>query len=155
MTEPIDTHGYLMRTGRFKGQRITRVPASSLLGMVRAKHEEADAAAAELDRRGTVIPLVDVSGHAIDRASQLCLKHWRRTRNEGEGMYAWLVRMTLQALKRGHPRGDKIAYDGMLFAIDDTGALPALKTVIRDDRPRPRKDLRPMRVREDDEELAV
>lgn len=153
MSESIDTHNYRMRTGRFMGQRITRVPASSLLGMIRARHEEAEYAEAELERRGTVIPAVDVSGHAIDRASQVCLKHWRRTRLESEGMYAWLVRMTLLALKEGHPRGEKTAYEGMLFAIDTSGFLPALKSIMRDDRPR--KDLRPMRVHEDDEEITA
>lgn len=151
MTDSIDTNHYFMRSGRFRGQRITRVPAASLVGMVRARHAEAEYAEAELTRRGTKVPQVDVSGHAIDRASQACLKHWRRLREDGEGLYSWLARMTLLALKHGHRRGDKTAYDGMLFLIDTAGALPALVSVMKDERPR--KNLRPMRVR-DEEEFA-
>jgi len=146
--ETPNTHGYRMLTGRHKGERITRVPVSYLKWMVNSDHSEAIYAEAELARRGTVTPELDLSGHAIDRASQTCLKVWKRTRHEGEGLHAWLLRMCAEALKQGHPRNGKTAYQGMFFVFATDGVWPVLQSIMRDDRPR--KDLRPMRERDDE-----
>lgn len=126
------THGYTLKNGRHAGMLITRVPVSYLKWMVNAKHTEARYAQAELDRRGTVTPTLEVSGHAIDRASQCCLDHWRAQRQEDEGLHAWLVRVSTEALAVGTPRGEKIIHAGMRFVFERDGVWPVLKTVMRD-----------------------
>lgn len=152
MTEPLNTHGYRMKGGRHKGELITRVPVSYLKWMVKERHTEGAYAVAELERRGTVTPDLDISGHAIDRASTVCWKIWKRTKNPGEGIHAWLVRMASAALKDGHPRNGKVAYEGMLFAFETNGVWPTLLSVMRDERPR--RDLHPPRIRDEEEEAV-
>ena len=68
-TEPINTHGMVMPIGRHAGTPITRLPVSYLLWMDQSAHSMANVARAELKRRGTTRPTLDVSNHAIDRAS--------------------------------------------------------------------------------------
>lgn len=126
-----NTHGYRMANGKHRGELITRVPVSYLKWMVRERHSEAAYAAAELDRRGTVTPDIEISGHAIDSASLRCRKIWHETRNEGEGLHAWLCRMAATALESGEAHGDKILFNGMLFAFERDGEWPLLKTVMR------------------------
>lgn len=127
----INTHGYLMKAGVHKDQLITRVPVSYLKWMVNIRHSESAYAQAELDRRGTVTPDLDISGHAIDRASLSCRKIWHESRGPEEGLHAWLIRMSGLALKEGVrlPSG-KIAYGGMKFAFEEDGQWPVLKTVM-------------------------
>jgi uncharacterized protein (DUF3820 family) len=129
--DPLNTHGYEMRIGRHRGELITRVPVSYLKWMVRERHAEGAYAAAELDRRGTVTPEIEVSGHAIDSASLRCRKIWHETRGEDEGLHAWLCRMAAAALAGGKPDGDKTYFEGMLFAFDRDGEWPILKTIMR------------------------
>jgi hypothetical protein len=128
----INTHGYIMQRGRHAGEPITRVPVGYLKWMVNSRHSEADFAAAELARRGTVTPDIDISGHAIDRASLNCRDIWHQTRDKEEGLHAWLVRVSKEALEEGERRGDKISHIGMLFAFERDGCWPVLKTVMRD-----------------------
>ena len=85
MPEPaINTHGMICDFGRHKGTPYTRIPVSYLLWMVGAGHSRADVAQAELDRRGTTVPELDISGHAIDRASLVCRRTWHQTSEPGE-----------------------------------------------------------------------
>ena len=127
------THGWTMPNGRHKGMLITRVPVSYLKWMVNARHQYADHAKAELERRGTVTPEIDVSGHAIDRASLLCLDAWRLQSVADEGIHAWLVRMAQAALKEGaippeHP--ERRTWAGLSFRFELDGVWPVLKTVL-------------------------
>lgn len=132
MSGALNTHGYQMRAGRHRGELITRVPVSYLKWMVRERHGEAAYAAAELDRRGTVTPDIDISGHAIDSASLRCRKIWHATRrDDSEGLHAWLCRVAASALAEGKPDGDKIYFEGMLFAFERDGEWPLLKTIMR------------------------
>jgi uncharacterized protein (DUF3820 family) len=130
----INTHDFIMPSGRHKGERITRMPVSYLKWMVNGGHALADHAKAELDRRGTVTPDLDISGHAIDSASLRIRKIWHETRGDDEGLHAWLVRMASEALVKGEQRGDKIAHAGVLWAFETDGCWPVLKTVMRDKR---------------------
>jgi hypothetical protein len=63
-------------------------------------------AQAELDRRGTTLSRqVEVSGHAIDRASTKLLDKWVATRlDKKEGLHHWLTRLASSALKGGPSR---------------------------------------------------
>lgn len=124
---------WTMPNGRFRGERITRVPVSYLKWMVNSGHDEAPRAEAELKRRGTCTPTLEISGHAIDRASLRCLKQWKETRRKDEGLHAWLARMSAEALAQGIPHAGepgRIRYGGLSFRFTTDGVWPVLKTVM-------------------------
>jgi hypothetical protein len=134
MTEEINTHNLTVNFGRHKGKRYTRIPVNYLLWMVNSRHSKAEIARAELKRRGTVLPMMDISGHAIDRASQYGLEIWKSTAQKNEGLHAWLHRMALEAMKRNpEPKDGKYPYKGMVFIIQADGVWPVLKTVRKND----------------------
>jgi hypothetical protein len=125
------THGYRMPNGRHKGELITRVPVHYLKWMVCSRHSCAPHAEAELARRGTVTPELDISGHAIDRASLRCRKTWHETRGPEEGLHAWLVRVSGEALagKQVDEQG-RHYHLGMRFVFEMEGAWPVLKSIM-------------------------
>ncbi len=127
----MDTTTEVVGFGRHKDVLWSRVPVSYLKWMVNAGARDAEKAQAELNRRGTVTPSVDISGHAIDRASQRCLRIWERTRKPNEGLHAWLVRMSEAALSTGErDLQGRIKLPGLVFVFDETGSWPTLKTVM-------------------------
>lgn len=132
----MNTHGLEVDFGRHKGTPYTKVPVSYLLWMVNCDHSRKEYAEAELERRGTVLPDLEVSGHAIDRASLHCRKIWYRTQKENEGLHAWLVRMTREAIDKNNV-DDKGRYhhNGMRFVIENGEIWPFLKTVMRESEP--------------------
>jgi hypothetical protein len=85
---------------------------------------------------------VSITPHAVDRASERCISLWRRTREPGEGLYGWLLRLSTEALKRGTERrgGRQIAYAGLLFGFDRSGARPVLTTIMRDEHARKKRE---------------
>lgn len=135
MGDPINTHNLLVDFGKHKGTPWTRVPVSYLSWLVNTPDTQGNnrnqlIAAAELARRGTVTPDLDISGHAIDRASLECRAIWHETAlNQNEGLHAWLVRMSTEALK--HPADEKGRrhFGGMWFAFEEGSHYPTLKTV--------------------------
>jgi hypothetical protein len=129
--EEHELHKFVMPNGKHQGVRLVHVPVSYLKWMVNVGHTYADHAEAEMKRRGTVTPDLDVSGHAIDRASLYCLKVWESTRKEKEGLHAWLVRVAQEALEKGDEREGKVHYMGMKMVFLHEGKWPVLKTVIR------------------------
>ena len=126
---------YVMTFGKHEGTPITRVPVSYLRWMVNNNTRQADQARAELERRGTTCPRLEISGHAIDRASQRLLEIWQSKRKKGEGLHSWLVRTVEKALKGGAVSGDKIKFRGMVFVFDrSTAEWPVLMTVMLNDK---------------------
>lgn len=128
--QAINTHGLVVDFGRHKDELYTRVPVNYLLWMVNTGHSRANIARAELDRRGTALPTLDISGHAIDRASLTCRKIWHQTAIDAdEGLHAWLVRIATAALKE-NVRDDqgRYYYNGLRFVFQMDGAWPVLKT---------------------------
>lgn len=129
----METHHYRMKIGRHKDELITRVPVSYLKWLAnQPNHVEQDYAKAELARRGTVTPSIEVSGHAIDRASLSCMPIFRKSRHDNEGLHAWLCRVGMAALQVPQKKNGKHPYGGMLFAFAKDGEWPVLKTVMRD-----------------------
>lgn len=132
----IDTHGMVIDFGKHTGTLYTRVPVGYLFWMVNNGHSRKDIAAAEIVRRGSVMPRCDISGHAIDRASLNCWDIWRATCNRedpGEGFHAWLVRMTEEAILIGKTDDNgRYIYNRMKLVIENGEHWPVLKTVIRD-----------------------
>lgn len=138
----INTHGLRIDFGKHgpqdgqPGELWTRVPVGYLKWIVNEPNmadERKEVAQAELERRGTVTPTIEVSGHAIDRASLSLRKTWHLTAvNKDEGLHAWLCRVAAEALERGEPVGDnRIVYLGMRFAFEHGDQWPVLKTVMR------------------------
>ena len=127
--------------GRHKGTRIQRVPVGYLLW---ASNEEnipqRDDIVAELERRGTTLPKLEVSGHAIDRVSLNSKTRaiWHETSEANEGLHSWLCRVAWDARTAGHHQitgDDSVAYHiGLKFVYEEGCSWPSLKTVM------PKKD---------------
>jgi len=119
--------------GKHKGQLYTRIPVSYLRWMVNSGHSRADIARAELERRG-VKPedrFIEISGHAIDRASLRVRKIWHETRGADERLHAWLVRMCEEALAEHAPDDEGvIVHRGMKLVFEPGTLYPTLKTVV-------------------------
>ena len=128
----MNTHNLICDFGKHKGVPYTQLPVSYLKWMVNSDHSKKDIAEAELDRRGTVTPDMEISGHAIDRASLSCRKIWHETKNHDEGLHAWLIRQAQNALKVDN-KDDKgrYLYCGMKWVFYQDGIWPVLKTVMR------------------------
>lgn len=128
----ICTHGMRIDYGKHNGELFTRLPVSYLRYIINQGAPMADVAKAEFERRGDTMPKVELSGHAIDSASIRVSRIWRDTMNEGEGIYSWLQRMTLEAIEHGEPRkSGRIRYNGMEFAIAQGEEFPTLKTIVK------------------------
>lgn len=127
----LNTHGETISFGKHKGELFTRAPVGYLRWMVNEKTQQSDYAKAELDRRGDTMPVVELSGHAIDNASLRVRKTWHETRGKDEGLYSWLKRMTLEALEHGeHLDSGKIEYEGMKMVIAEGEEFPCLLTIM-------------------------
>lgn len=142
MDTEINTHGMVCDFGKHSGELYTRMPVGYLTWMVGANHSRAHIAAAELKRRGTTVPDLDVTGHAIDRASFCALRTWKDDRKKDEGLNSWLVRLCKEALEKtpedDRKSGMKIHHKGLKLAFDFEGRWPVLKTVMpgrKKDRP--------------------
>ena len=133
--ESINTHGLVCDFGKHNGELWTRVPVGYLLWMTN-QSDMADGrkqiAQSELNRRGTVRPTIDVSGHAIDRASLRFRKTWHETAtNKDEGLHAWLCRVATESLELGERlESGKIRYLGMKFIFEEGSEWPVLKSVM-------------------------
>ena len=121
-----------LTNGRHKGERITRVPVSYLKWMANTPdHSLCQSAKAEMECRGTVTPDVDVSGHAIDRASLRCRRIWHEDRGKDEGLYSRLCRITREAIDAAGGWDDETRYEhkGMTLTITLEGNWPVLKSI--------------------------
>jgi len=124
----LDIHGMVCDFGKHRGELYTRIPVSYLLWMVQAEHSKANIARAELERRGTTMPEIELSAHSVDRASQRCLNIWQETRNGDEGLYSWLARVAFEAYQGGLDEQGRADHMGMRF-VYQPGEWPIVKTV--------------------------
>lgn len=128
--EEVNTHGEIVTFGKHKGERWTRIPVSYLRWLANESDTWRQMALAELQRRGTVMDAkVEISGHAIDRASLNCRRLWHETSEEGEGINAWLVRIATEAIEA---RGELelIRWKGLKLAFTYGEYYPILKTIM-------------------------
>lgn len=136
----IDTHNLVVDFGKHKGQRWTRLPVSYLKWLINEGTQYADISKAELERRGTTLDYsLEISGHALDRASLQCRKIWHENRSEDEGLHSWLMRVSEEALKcqecKVNENGDKVIFHlGMKLVFSIGEIYPTLKTVMRRDK---------------------
>lgn len=130
----MSTHGVTLPFGKHKGELLTRVPVSYLKWMLNNASMDPqwrELALAEFERRGDTMPVAEITGHAIDKASLRVLHMWDSTRNRREGLYSWLMRITLRALKEGQPLPNgKIKFWGMKLLIEQGEEFPVLKTIM-------------------------
>jgi uncharacterized protein (DUF3820 family) len=127
----INTHNLICDFGKHKGEPYTRLPVGYLTWMVNSNHSRADIAEAELKRRGTVMPELDISGHAIDRASLNCRKIWHQSRGENEGLHAWLQRICKEALeKKDIDDKGRYLWGDVQLVFEMDGRWPVLKTIM-------------------------
>lgn len=128
------THGMKLHFGKHAGELYTRVPVSYLRWMVNAGHNEAHVALAELKRRGVPVQQqsVEITGHAIDSASLRLKKIWHEDRMDQEGLHAWLLRVSEEALNYCTPDAEgRVHYKGMRLIFENGEVYPILKTVMR------------------------
>lgn len=128
MGEDINTHNLIIGFGRHQGERWTRLPLSYLQWLVNeTKGEAHDIAEAELKRRWTTVPTtVKLSGHAVDRASQIT-RVWER-----QGVYSWLQKRAEEALKTATEENqEEIVFKGLKFVFTYGEYYPVLKTIIQ------------------------
>lgn len=136
MSQAPNTHNVTMPFGKHKGELLTRVPVSYLRWMANETSMDVkwqELAKAEWERRGDTMPEVELSGHAIDRASLRVRKSWHRTaKSPDEGLYSWLQRMTLEAIQSGEKgKEDNVYfYSGLKFVIAKGNEFPSLKTIM-------------------------
>lgn len=129
----VNTHGLTIDFGKHKGELWTRVPVSYLSWLANhiEENENILIARSELKRRGTTYQSIEISGHAVDRASMSCWKEWRRTKEEKEGLNSWLIRMSNLARTEGELKNGKYHYLGMKFVFEEGAYYPTLKSIMR------------------------
>lgn len=134
----INTHGLTIEFGKHRGERWTRLPISYLKWMLNEMPKSSDAwklADAELKRRGDTMPKnVEISNHAIDKASLRVRKAWHADRGKDEGLYSWLVRICTEVieLKNGESQNERMNYKGCKLVFTYGNFFPTLKTVMND-----------------------
>ena len=125
------TRDVILEFGKHKDVRIQRVPVSYLFFMVRNQTRQWLYAEAELDRRGTVIPQIEVSSHAIDRASLRIRKIRHEHRGKDEGLHAWLARASWDAWNLRQSEGSyEVLHLGVKWCFKLEGVWPVLLTVM-------------------------
>lgn len=128
----MNTHNMIVDFGKHKGERWTRVPADYLRWLANSDDQSSPNVAIaheELKRRGTKVSHeVEITPHAIDRASLKFRKIWHQTAlSDNEGLYSWLSRVAQEASV--YSTEDVVEYIGMRFCFKRGSIYPVLKTV--------------------------
>jgi hypothetical protein len=137
MGQKIDTHNKKIVFGKHRGELFTRIPLGYLKWMVNQNAQQADIASAELERRGTPEPTIEISAHAIDRASLRIRRTWHKHRRDNEGLYTWLAKAAEFAIDNAGGIEAVAENDGkaevgdVVFIFGTEGKWPVLKTVRR------------------------
>lgn len=135
-TNTINTHDLIVDFGKHKGERWTRVPLSYLkwaINEMPENDERHQIAKSELDRRGDTMPTdIEISNHAIDKASLRVRKAWHTDRGQDEGLYSWLVRICGEAQETATDQPERINIKGCKLVFIYGNHFPTLKTVMRD-----------------------
>ena len=132
----MNTHHVTLDFGKHKGELWTRVPVGYLkwiLNEMPESDERHQLAKAELERRGDTMPTeVEISNHAIDKASLRVRKAWHTDRGQDEGLYSWLVRISTEVLSEQQQQHEKLNYKGCKLVFTYGNHYPTLKTVMND-----------------------
>lgn len=128
------SHNFRLPVGKYKGELITRVPVNYLRWMTNGRHALAKYAQAELDRRGvSECHPIDISSHAIDRASQRLMHHWMSSAEDGDGIYTWLMKSACEALYEvtecDRIGSKRVERSGVVYVFEFSTVQPVLKSV--------------------------
>lgn len=119
--------------GRFKGVAITRTPLKYLQWADRNMEEHlSKKAREEIERRGVPQRTLEVSDHAIDKASTRFCQIWQAETCMSVGLLTWLSKRAEQALESVPARTDekmKISHAGIVFVFDLSTTVPFLISV--------------------------
>lgn len=143
----MNTHDAFVRFGKYNGERVTRIPVGYLKWAVANRCEGVvelvngavaqlyEVAPFEIQRRGERMENIEVSMHAIDRASLYFIPKFRLTHGHMEGFASWLSRLAWEAWQQRETSGKKesggqwkIEYGGIKFIIEEM-VIPVVKTV--------------------------
>lgn len=84
-------------------------------------------------RRGMTVYGLEVTAHAVDRASLRLPKHFLDTRKREEGLHSWLGRMAEEALATAPRQGVKVnirvQHHGIVWVFDLRYEIPVLMSV--------------------------
>lgn len=119
--------------GKFRGVLITRTPPGYLVWAINNMEPHySDKARAELARRQTYEPNIEVTGHALNRASQRILHVWQSEKTE-DGLYTWLAKKAeaaLHAQPQGpFPKNYQVTHNGIVYAFKMKYVIPVLASV--------------------------
>lgn len=133
----INTHHLRIDFGKHDGELWTRVPRGYLEWITNEPDmapERKAIAEAELKRRGTGVPRIQLTAHAIDRASRRYLKKFIAYMDDGgeDGFHTWLMRQAYEAYQTvaDDPEGDRSRHNGMQFVFRRGDRFPVVKTVM-------------------------
>jgi hypothetical protein len=127
----VETSNVKINYGKHKGSLITRLPVSYLRWMANEKAPMSDYAMAEIKRRNHKLPEIEISVHAINNATLRALGFYKRDRMEGEGLYSWLERISLDSIATNSDYDNKkIRYKEIVIVLSKGQEYPILKTVI-------------------------
>ena len=139
MKDKVNTHNQTIEFGKHKGERWTRLPIGYLKWIMNEMSPDQEAykfAEAELERRGDTMPTdVEISNHAIDKASLRVRRMWHEDRGQDEGLYSWLVRISTEALSvknQVNEQNERIKWKGCKLVFTYGNFYPTLKTVLSD-----------------------
>jgi len=133
---PEETHNLRISFGKHRGELFTRLPLQYLRWMVNEGVRESDIAKAELLRRGSSqLPKVELSNHAIDRASQRLFKLWLPKKGQ-VGFHTWLHDLALEAYQHGKMLEESkehrsVLLDRIKFKFAKGNFYPTLMTVYK------------------------
>lgn len=132
-------HNKIVDFGKHRGELWTRIPLNYLRWCVNeGAHEEE--AKAELERRGSSqLPKIELSNHAVDRASLRLRKLWYTDTDKQIGLWTWLHDFCLKALEEGYlkdedEKGKVIMYRKVKLKFSKGNFYPTLMTVINKNR---------------------
>lgn len=134
----MDTHNKFIDFGPHKGERWTRLPIRYLRHLANTSYGRSRIMAeSELKRRGTTMPTeVELTGHAIDRASQIT-DEWMQ-----KGVHSWLTIIAGEAVNQIID-SEIVHHKGYKFVFQMGNHYPILKTIINKKRGAPKKDASP------------
>lgn len=120
MTNSINTHNLIVDFGRYRGERWTRLPLEYLRWLGNQESHNSEIARAEMERRGSVVDMeVEISSHAIDRASEKHLDKWLKEKHMLGGIHHWLHFRACLARDKSKTRQYKNV--GQKYKVTDNG----------------------------------
>lgn len=126
------TEKFRIPMGKYKGCLITRVPPRYLRWMVSSGHILMSFAKQELERRGTEESNIEITSHAVDRASCRLMDKYMAEAGADEGINTWLAKKAEEALNDydGELKDNiQVLYEGVTYAFEMKFVLPVLMSV--------------------------